>query len=269
MKRILCCLPFIFSASLAFGVSQNTDLALDKKTPEYLKLRAYFDYLDQYPKTLAFLGDANQGEIEIILDEQKIADIQKKMNRKVGIVAEDNYWLWINDAVKFPNGKYGVYGRLLWRQSLTGATGVAVMAILPNGKIVLNRNFRHATRSWEYELPRGAVGIGERMEDAAMREVKEETGMVVDQLQLLGNMATDSGVTNAVIPVFLAKVVAQEEAQPEDSEAIAAIESFSVEELKRGFVDGYLSVKVNGEMRNIPLRDPFLAFALFQADLRR
>jgi ADP-ribose pyrophosphatase len=257
MKRILFCLTLILSTSLA---------SAHEKLPE--GLNAYFNYLDQYPKTLLPLGNAQEGEIEIIIDRQKIFDIQQKTGRKVGVVAEDNYWLWINDAVKFPNGKCGVYGRLLWRQSLTGATGVAVMAMLPDGKIVLNRNFRHATRSWEYELPRGAVSIGETIEDAAAREVKEETGMILDQLQLLGQVATDSGITNAVIPVFLAKITAQQEAQPEDSEAIAAIEAFSVEELKKGFVDGYLSIRVNEEIRKIPLRDPFLAFALFQANLR-
>lgn len=262
MKRALFFLPFILLLSFSCATGQETIIASDVKSSE--SLNAYFNYLSKYPKTLAFLGNANQGEIEIIVDEQKIIDIQQKTGRKVGVVAEDRYWLWLNDAVQFPNGKCGVYGRLLWKQSLTGATGVVVMPILPNGKIVLNRNFRHATRSWEYELPRGAVDIGETIEAAAAREVKEETGMVIAQLQLLGQMATDSGVTNAIVPVFCAKVVAQEEAQPEDSEAIAAIESFSVEELKQGFLDGYLLQ----ETQKIPLRDPFLAFALFQADLR-
>jgi ADP-ribose pyrophosphatase len=267
MKPILFCLSLILPISSIFAIGQEAVVASDEKLPEVLN--AYFNYLNQYPKILSFLGNAHQGEIEIILDKQKIFDIQQKTARKVGVVAEDNYWLWINDAVKFPNGTYGVYGRLLWRQSLTGATGVAVMAVLPNGKIALNRNFRHATRSWEYELPRGAVNNGETIEEAAAREVKEETGMIIDQLQLLGQIAIDSGVTNAVVPVFFAKIVAQQKAQPETSEAIASIDFFSVEELKKGFIDGFLSARINGEeICKIPLRDSFLAFALFQVDLR-
>lgn len=266
MRPFLFCLSLILSTSVTFAGSQTPVVTSSEKVPE--ALRAYFNYFDQYPKTLGFLGDADQGEIGIVLDKQKIFEIEQKMGRKVGVVAEDNYWLWINDAVKFPSGKYGVYGRLLWRQSLTGATGVAVMAVLPNGKIVLNRNFRHATRSWEYELPRGGCGIGETVENAAIREAKEETGMIIDQLQLLGEVATDAGVTNAIVPVFFARTIAQQDSQPEDSEAIAAIESFSVDELKKGFIDGYLSVTVNQQVCKIPLRDPYLAFALLQTDLR-
>lgn len=266
MKRILFYLTIILSASSTLAFSQEAAVVSDEKLSEGLS--AYFNYLDRYPKTLSFLGNAHHGEIEIIFDKQKIFDIQQKTGRKVGIVAEDNYWLWINDAVKFPNGTYGVYGRLLWRQSLAGATGVAVMVMLPNGKIALNRNFRHTTRSWEYELPRGGVDIGETIEAAAAREVQEETGMIIDQLQLLGQIAVDSGVTNAVVSVFFARILAQQMSQPEDSEAIAAVDFFSIEELKKGFIDGCLSVRINEEMCKIPLRDPFLAFALFQADLR-
>lgn len=254
--------PLLLVLLITFHSHASAGLTLSKPTDNYL------DYLERYANTLGPLGNAEKGEIEIIKDPQKRKEIEATTNRRVGVVAEDKYWIWINDAVKFPNGKYGVYGRLLWRQSLKGTTGVAVMAILPNGKIVLNRNYRHATRSWEYELTRGAIQEDEAVQAAAEREVIEETGMVIRELRLLGNMAPDSGITNAVIPIFLAKVVDQQEAQPEDSEAIAAIEAFSVAELKKGFIDGYLSAKVDGITQQIPLRDPFLAFALFQADLR-
>lgn len=249
MRHIFFCLAFVCSTLFASD--------------------PYFEYLEKYPILASYQGKAEEGEIEIILDKQKILEIEKQTGRKVGIIGEDNYWLWINDAVKFPSGAYGVYGRILWRQSLTGIAGVAVLPLLPNGKVALNRNFRHATRSWEYELPRGAINIGEHPEKAALREVKEETGMVVDGLQLLGYIAPDSGLTNSVVPVFLAKTIAQEAAEPEDSEAIASIDAFSIEELKEGFIDGYLSVTINGEVQRIPLRDPFLTFALFQAEIRR
>jgi ADP-ribose pyrophosphatase len=223
----------------------------------------YLQYLNKY-KTLGPFGKASEGEIEIILDKEKIAEIERSTGRKVGIVANDKYWIWINDAVYFPSGKSGVYGRVMWQQALRGLTGVAVMVVLPDGRIVLNRNYRHATRSWEYELPRGASEPGETIEAVALREVKEETGMVIDQLILLGEIAPDTGMVNAVVPVVMAKLMSQEEAAPEDSEAIAGIEAFTVKELKQGYIEGYLIR--NG--KKIPLRDPFLAFALFQADLR-
>jgi ADP-ribose pyrophosphatase len=229
---------------------------------------AYFDYWKQYPDTLGPNGDYSLGEIEIIFDRQQIAEIEKTTQRQVGVMAEDKYWLWLNDAVRFPNGKMGVYGRILWRQSLQGIAGIAVMPVLPNGKICLNRNYRHATRSWEYELPRGCVNPSETVEEAAFRETREETGMVLGELVLLGKTNTDSGITNTVSPVFLAKVIHQDHAQPEDSEAIAGIEAFSIEEIKRGLVDGYLSKEIDGKISRINLRDPFLAFAVLLCDLK-
>ena len=81
-------------------------------------------------------------------------------------------------------------------------------------------------------------------------------------------MAIDTGVTNTVAPIYLAQVMSEEKATPHESEAIAAIEAFSIAEIKQGLVDGYLTATVEGKPCKIPLRDPFLAFALLQAELQ-
>ncbi len=231
---------------------------------------AYFKYLEQYPFLSSSLGHADQGEIEIVLDKEKISAIEQQRQRKVGVIAEDTYWLWINDAVKFPSGSYGVYGRILQKQIFkNNFVGVAVLPLLSDGRIALNRNFRHATRSWEYELPRGGANPEESIEEAAKRELKEETGFVVNSIHLLGHMSVDSGLTSTIVPIVVAKVSYQEDSQPEDSEAIESIDLFTLEEIKKGFVNGYLSI-IKGEKEvKIPLRDSFLAFALLQAQLQK
>lgn len=226
-------------------------------------LERYFDYLERYQEHIGPIGNADKGEIEIVRDPQKIKEIEQTTGRQVGVVAEDYYWIWMNDAVKFPNGKHGVYGRILWRKSLDGIAGIAVMPILPDGKIALNCNYRHATRSWEYELPRGGIEPNETIEEAAKREVKEETGMLIDKLYLLGHMAPDTGLTNTIVPVFLAHVQNRTEAAPEDSEAIAGIVPFTIDELKKGLLTGYLMTKIEGKECKVYLRDPFLTYALF------
>lgn len=228
----------------------------------------YMEYLKQYPTTLGSYGNYKNGEIKIILDEAKIEEVEALTNRKAGVVAEDRYWIWLNDVVRFPKGNYGVYGRILWRGSLKGIPGVAVMPVLPNGKVALNRNFRHATRSWECELPRGGVDPGKNASEAAFRELKEETGYIVEELELLGYMHPDTGITNTIVPVYRGVVVKEGRAELEDSEAIEAVEAFSVEELKKGFLQGYPETTIDGELVKVSLRDPFLAFALFQSDLR-
>lgn len=259
-------LPLLTISLLSFLITSVTAHTPHEQSPS--PLDSYFKYLTSYPDTLGPIGNAKKGEIEIVQDKEKIAAIEKKTGRTVGVIAEDKYWLWLNDALKFPNNTDGVCGRFLWKSSLKGRAGVAVMAVLPNGKIALNRNFRHATRSWEYELPRGARNPNEKIEDTAKREVIEETGMIIQNLALLGEIAVDSGTLNTISPIYYAKVTGQKHATPEDSEAIASVDTFSVSDLKEGFIKGYLVADIHGQKQKIPLRDPFLAYALFMAELK-
>jgi len=229
----------------------------------------YLEFLSQYAQTLGPDASYQNQEIEIIRDESQISEIQEKTQRTVGIVGDDKYWIWLNDAVRFPNGSYGVYSRLIWKQSLNGVAGVAILPVLPNGKIALNRNFRHATRSWEYELPRGGLLTNETPEQGALREMKEETGYIANKIEFLGHMNPDSGMTNTCVPVYLAQVTDQSLSTPEGSEAIASVDSFTMDELKQGFIDGYLTTEISGKLKRVHLRDPFLTFALFQWNIRK
>lgn len=252
-----------FIITIFLGAFSQGAQSSENSRQEYLKL------IEQYPRLIKPQGDHTGGEIEIVIDPVKMAAIEKKTGREVGLVQRDKYWVWLNDACIFPNGAEGVYGRILWVSSLESCPGVIVMPILPNGKIVLNCNFRHATRSWEIELPRGALNAGEDVEAAARRETLEETGMIVDHLYLLGEIPPDTGLTNTVAPLFAAKVVAKEDARPEDSEAIESIISLSISEIKEAFLKGYYEYPVRGVNKQIPFRDPFLSYAVLLYELKQ
>lgn len=228
----------------------------------------YLELIKLYPRLIAYQGNFLEGEIEIVTDPEEMAAIEKETMRDVGIIAQDRYWIWINDACKFPSGKRGVYGRMLWSSALSNAySGIAVMPLTSEGKIILNCNFRHATRSWEIELPRGCVDSGEEVEDAARREVIEETGMVVDGLRLLGYITPDTGFTTTIVPIYLANVIKEEESQRGDEEAIEEILSLSIEEVKEAFIQGFVDHTIRGKNCKIAFRDPFLAYALFMYQL--
>jgi len=225
----------------------------------------YLELVKQYPHLVLPRGNAAQGEIEILLDEKQMALIEKKLGRDVGVVKEDRYWIWMNDACKFPSGNEGIYGRILWIRGLESPVqGVAVMPISSEGKIVLNCNFRHSTRSWEIELPRGLVNKGETAEDAAKREASEETGRVIEEIRLLGEIPPDTGVLSVVVPVFVAQVASIDVQKQEETEAIEDILELSIEEVKKAFAEGYYECKLRGEWRQVPFRDPFLAYAILR-----
>lgn len=221
----------------------------------------YLDFYNANP-SIGSLGDHKKGEIEVVLDKEEMTKIEKATGRQCGIISQDKYWIWLNDAVIFPNGHRGVYGRILWRNSLYGTCGVAVLPVLKNQKIALNLNYRHATRSWELELPRGGKNPEETPEDAAIRELCEETGMTVKELISLGNVTPDSGLTNTVAKLYLAKVDKIGSSNPEDSEAIDSIVHVDLETLKTWIMNGSLKTVIKGEEKTVFVRDPFLNSAL-------
>lgn len=246
-------------------------------------LEHYFSYIKQLGQSV---GNCHEGEIEVVLDPveiSRIQDIQEqrllkkgfseanaKEFTRIGVVSEDQYWIWLRDAVYFPDGVTGTYDRLLCKSKIAGGLfGVAVLPVLPSGQIVLILTHRHATRSWELELPRGGVEPGETSEEGAFRELKEETGFIASSLIYLGEMANDTGVLSSVVPVYLGKISSQGNSDFEESEAIAALISFTKEELKAGLIQGSLEVTLQGKKMRVPLRDAYLTFALLQAECRK
>lgn len=231
------------------------------------RFQEYRDLLEQYPDALGPIGDWRKGEIELITDLNEMAEIERTTGRQVGIVAQDAYWIWLNDPVRFPSGRAAVYGRLLWRHSLDGPPGVTVACVdRARQAIYLICNFRHATRSWELELPGGLREKGESIEEAARREVMEESGLILTQISLLGWIAPDSGKSNSVVPVVLAEVASEGVADPEESEAIAGWIALPIAQVREAMRAGEMVVEVGGRERRVAVRNGFLAYALFQLE---
>jgi ADP-ribose pyrophosphatase len=70
---------------------------------------------------------------------------------------------------------------------------VHVLAVTENGKFPLVRQFRPALEAVTLELPSGHVDPGETPEQAAKRELREETGLIANKLILLGSLSPDTG----------------------------------------------------------------------------
>src|SRR5229473_4183819 len=62
------------------------------------------------------------------------------------------------------------------REVVTHPGSVVVLPVLPDGRIVLIRQFRYAAKQYLWELVAGRIDAGESPKVAAARELIEETG---------------------------------------------------------------------------------------------
>lgn len=147
-----------------------------------------------------------------------------KAQHDAGVVYQDPFVLLVRDTVRFRDGRVGGYIRLL---HTAGSAGAAILAIY-QGEIVLLRHFRHATRTWHWEIPRGFAEQGEATFLTASRETEEELGVRPYQLRRLGRIHTDTGLSPAVVELFLADL--QSLGLPEHNEGIDLVQTVSPEQ---------------------------------------
>jgi len=70
---------------------------------------------------------------------------------------------------------------------------VSVIALTPARDLLLVRQYRPVVQRHTLELPSGHVEQNETPEDAARRELLEETGFEANRLELLGTLVPDVG----------------------------------------------------------------------------
>jgi ADP-ribose pyrophosphatase len=98
---------------------------------------------------------------------------------------------------------------------------VAILAATADGKVILERQYRHSVKRFLYEVPAGTLEPGEDPGDCASRELLEETGYRATSLKKLGALYTAPGYSSEVLHLFSAKAVKAGGQRLEDDEAIS------------------------------------------------
>jgi len=155
----------------------------------------------------------------------------------IGVVYQDPFIALIRDAVRFRSGGLGAYIRSLPADD-TVTAGAAVLAV-HGGKVILIRHFRHASRGWHWEIPRGFGTAGEDREATARREVSEELGAKVLALVALGHVSFEGGVPGDLPQVFWAEVTEPRQLEAEEGidEMIAVTPAGLDEMIAAGQID--------------------------------
>jgi ADP-ribose pyrophosphatase len=114
-----------------------------------------------------------------------------------------------------------------------------VLPVLPDGKIVMVRQYRHATRQYLWELVAGRKEPEETPKQGAARELLEETGYKAKRFKVFLDVFPTPGFLEERMYILLADGLTAGEAQPEDDEKIE-VRAFGVNELKQMIKRGKL-----------------------------
>jgi ADP-ribose pyrophosphatase len=106
------------------------------------------------------------------------------------------------------------------REVITHPGSVVVLPVLPDGKILLIQQYRHATRQYLWELVAGRMDPGETPRAAAARELIEETGYRAKRLRVFLDVFPTPGFLEERMFLLLAEGLTAGEAEPEEDEKI-------------------------------------------------
>ena len=122
------------------------------------------------------------------------------------------------DSVLLPDGSTST------REYLKHPGAVAVLALLDNGKLVMERQFRYAPQREFIELPAGKIDHGEDILLCAQRELLEETGYVASEWIHLTTAWPCIGYADERMEYFLARGLKHEGRQLDDGEFLEVFE---------------------------------------------
>jgi ADP-ribose pyrophosphatase len=97
---------------------------------------------------------------------------------------------------------------------------VVILPIDSSGNILLVRQYRHAVDKELLELPAGSIDPGETPEEAATRELREETGYKPGKLEKLGGFYAAPGYCTEYLHFFRASQLERSPLTAEDTDEI-------------------------------------------------
>jgi ADP-ribose diphosphatase len=127
------------------------------------------------------------------------------------------------------------------REMITHPGSVVVLPVLPDGRILLIKQYRYAARQFLWELVAGRIDSGETPRQAAERELKEETGYGARHLRIFLEFYPTPGFLEEKMFLLLAEGLMPGKADPEDDEKIVA--------------RAYTQKQIEGMLRKRKLRD--------------
>ena len=123
------------------------------------------------------------------------------------------------DDINLPNGERG------FREYIKHIGAVAVLPLTDDGKVICVRQYRYAVGQVTTEIPAGKLDSpDEDPVEAALRELREETGARCKRLTYLGTYLASPAILDEKINLYLARDLDFGETDPDDDEFIDVVQ---------------------------------------------
>jgi ADP-ribose pyrophosphatase len=106
------------------------------------------------------------------------------------------------------------------RDIVVHSGSVVVLPVFADGRILLIRQYRYATKQFLWELVAGGKEPNETAVAGAHRELREETGYLARHMRKLLEVFPSPGVLSEHMEIFLAEGLTKGDAHPEEDEKI-------------------------------------------------
>ena len=138
------------------------------------------------------------------------------------------------DTVRLPDGGEAV------REYLTHPGAVAIVAILDDGRILLERQYRYPVARVCMEIPAGKLDLGEDPLICAQRELQEETGYTAAKWSYIRRIHPVISYSTEFIDIYLAEDLTIGQRQLDDEEFLDVFAA-SLDELLAWVEEGVIT----------------------------
>ena len=121
------------------------------------------------------------------------------------------------DRVRLPNGREAT------REYVVHPGAVLVVPVLPDGRLVLERQFRYPVGQVMLEFPAGKIDPHEMPIATAQRELREEAGYTAGAWQRMGTIHPEIGYSTEAIALYVATDLTHVGAQLDEGEFLDVV----------------------------------------------